>query len=551
MAQQAQVFKTFVNSDATTTRTLLHESIPITGSMLSGTYAIDSTTFREVNIKAHSHGMFQSVYDYPYLSSSANHIFDITVGASGDAPAAPDYTHTTRFESTSSIKNAIVNQQDKKLNVYSQMAQVLVGYGDSGSIRNFDVDGNFNTGEDKILAPTFINFSRLLTKDEVKKGSFQIDLGVGPLANPFKDVIRISDFEATGSYRTNSPAGEYGILYASDVDAGSIFTSSATWGEASSSVKIESPAPVGLIYYQAGVAVLNSAALLYASGSPGVADPNSGSVALDAEAPSGILNADVCQTASVTFHFDDKPNEESTITLTDAHGASVTFEVDDTGDGGAVAGSYPVDGSGATGFATALYNAVNAQTSASLTATNPADGKVVIYQDYGGNAGNSQIIYSEDTSWGVAMTGAASGAADAPTYFSGGLDYVPFVYAPGSTHNTGAFDLGLVSASIDQLADSWRRRIQNIQFNNTTELNSAVYFCRAHHNEFNYSSNPTYLTGSKIRVKNDDALVAPHSYITTVGLYSADNELLAVAKVSEPIKKSPENEVTLRVRLDY
>ena len=44
---------------------------------------------------------------------------------------------------------------------------------------------------------------------------------------------------------------------------------------------------------------------------------------------------------------------------------------------------------------------------------------------------------------------------------------------------------------------------------------------------------------------------APVSYITTVGLYSADNELLAVAKLSEPLKKDPNNEMILRVRLDY
>ena len=48
-----------------------------------------------------------------------------------------------------------------------------------------------------------------------------------------------------------------------------------------------------------------------------------------------------------------------------------------------------------------------------------------------------------------------------------------------------------------------------------------------------------------------NALMPPRAYITTVGLYSADNELLAVAKLSEPIRKDPTNEVTLRVRLDY
>jgi hypothetical protein len=44
---------------------------------------------------------------------------------------------------------------------------------------------------------------------------------------------------------------------------------------------------------------------------------------------------------------------------------------------------------------------------------------------------------------------------------------------------------------------------------------------------------------------------SPSSYITSVGLYSADNELLATAKVSEPLKKDPSSTLTLRVRLDY
>ena len=52
-------------------------------------------------------------------------------------------------------------------------------------------------------------------------------------------------------------------------------------------------------------------------------------------------------------------------------------------------------------------------------------------------------------------------------------------------------------------------------------------------------------------VKDGTAGHDPISYITSVGLYSPDNELLAVAKVSEPLKKDPSNELTLRVRLDY
>ena len=104
---------------------------------------------------------------------------------------------------------------------------------------------------------------------------------------------------------------------------------------------------------------------------------------------------------------------------------------------------------------------------------------------------------------------------------------------------------------MDQLAGGFRRRIENISFNNTTELYSTVYFARAHHNEFNYSANSTYLSESKVRVKGNSITRPPRAYITTVGLYAADNELLAVAKLSEPLRKDPSTETTLRVRLDY
>ena len=77
----ATTFKTLRSEDVVSTRSLLHEAIPITGSIVSGTYIEGNTA---TNVKDYSHGMFQSVYDYPYLSSSANHIFDLTAGYSAD-----------------------------------------------------------------------------------------------------------------------------------------------------------------------------------------------------------------------------------------------------------------------------------------------------------------------------------------------------------------------------------------------------------------------------------------------------------------------------------
>ena len=223
----------------------------------------------------------------------------------------------------------------------------------------------------------FFNFSRLLTKDEIKKDSFRLTLATGSVSGDLKGFpLTLGDYGAASSYLVNSPAGEYGVLY----------TSSATPDPASG---------VGLIYYQAGVAVVSAS--VFNGTMPG------------AEATASIL---------------------------------------------------------------------------------------------------------------------------------------------GPGYNSSSYSNLATGSSIQVLADSIRDRIDNITFNNTVELNSTVYFCRANNNEFNYSSNPTYLSSSQIRVKNTTS-DNPVSYITTVGLYSSDNELLAVAKLSEPLKKDPNTELTIRVRLDY
>jgi len=130
-----------------------------------------------------------------------------------------------------------------------------------------------------------------------------------------------------------------------------------------------------------------------------------------------------------------------------------------------------------------------------------------------------------------------------------------FVYITGSGGDDGddadlSFRQLLVSSSITGTTNALRHRIRNIEFSNTTELNSTIHRCRLNINEFNYSSNPTYASSSKIQV-NNEAEPMPSTYMTTVGLYGPDNALLAVAKLSKPLKKSPQDESVLKVRLDY
>jgi len=392
----ATTFKTFLNDDITSTKTLLHEAIPITGSIVSGTYntaGATTETWGGTNIKNYAHGIFQSVYDYPYLSSSANHIFDLTMG----------------YASSSQLSGPLGDdkvQQKKKINIYNQMAQMLVGVDQTGSVRVFDQDGDISAGGKKMKECIFISFARLLAKDEIKKGSFTIKIGTGSYFTPFaasgsSDYLTISDAGKENDYRVNSPAGEYAILSATAGYAASFATAPAC----------------GLIFYQAGIVVLSSSIFQSGSGEAGSSAWGTG----------GILQN--CSPAGGTMQF-------------------------------------------------------------------------------------------------------------------GGISFRP----RGSVQPQ--FSSSLTGSSISASCNYFRNRILDVSFNNTTELNSTIHFCRVNHNDFNYSANPTYLSSSQIRVKNNP-LDSPISYLTTIGLYSSDNELLAVAKVSEPLKKDPTNEMTIRVRLDY
>ncbi len=331
------------STDVTTTKTLLYEAIPLTGTIVSGTYS-------DENIKNFTHGMFQAVYDYPYLSSSANHIFDLTVG----------------YSSNSAVSGSVsAVQESKKINMYNQFAQVLLGYtGSNNVVRDFERDLTLD-GSGKMLNTFMINFSRLITKDQIKKGSFSLIVGTGSWASPFEFVETLTDASASATAgTTNTLGGDYGVLY----NAGNTTR--------------------GIVFYQAGIAIL----------------------------------------------------------------------------------------------ATGSWDSVTDFNSAS--------------------AGTSSVTQT------------------------------------------------LASASISGSCDALRHRIKNISFNNTTEINSSIYFCRVPHNKYNYTSNPTYLSSSQIVVKSIGT-DTPISYITTIGLYSSNNELLAIAKLSEPLRKDPSNEITLRVRLDY
>jgi hypothetical protein len=87
-------------------------------------------------------------------------------------------------------------------------------------------------------------------------------------------------------------------------------------------------------------------------------------------------------------------------------------------------------------------------------------------------------------------------------------------------------------------------------------LPSRQYFVRVKNQDFNYSNNPSYVSDgtdglTKGTIKITEFLTDSKTYPTTIGLYDDTNELIAVAKLSQPVQKSFNSELLIRVRLDF
>jgi len=86
---------------------------------------------------------------------------------------------------------------------------------------------------------------------------------------------------------------------------------------------------------------------------------------------------------------------------------------------------------------------------------------------------------------------------------------------------------------------------------NSEKITSTHYFVRIKNAEYNFSNNPSYVSGSVGQIAQTSFVGDPKTYITTVGLYNDRQELLAIAKLSKALLKSFQREALIRVKLDF
>jgi hypothetical protein len=117
--------------------------------------------------------------------------------------------------------------------------------------------------------------------------------------------------------------------------------------------------------------------------------------------------------------------------------------------------------------------------------------------------------------------------------------------ASSQSNNSDGFNNRLMFESIKNKGTG------SFSLNSQETISSDYIFIRARNAEYNYSENPSFISGSTGEVIYNSFINNPQTFPTTVGLYNDNNELLAVAKLSRPLLKDFTKEALIRVKLDF
>jgi hypothetical protein len=432
-------FKEISAADIKTSKSALNQLVDmiqedVSGSATRRAYQVFVTGSGTTSVTA---SLFQTVYDQDYTLQTANAMFDMSVGLwySGSTVQTIKISEDTAgkllFPSSSM-------QMREKVDVYRQHAAKLLGDADQAFYTPFQVSTDpTTTSTDRINEALFLNVKRLFARDKIKRETFAMRFyttGVidgAPNANRSTEEAAISQatsaFTGSNLFRTSTSGS------AIFTDVGAASSKRTTYGgEVGEIVDASNTSrKVGLVFYDAGTAVLDLSKIMWGS-----------------QHVSGAISS--------------------------------------------VVGNPTV-----TGLAT---------------------NETII-----GSGSNLQTLYGSNPA----------------------ARFIPDFLTSGS-----------IDDIVDHLASCRFSSGSNtaVTFQNITNINSTLLFCRATADEFNYSSNPTYVdTDGRIVVVDEgqEDTQRGFSFITTVGMYDANDNLLAVAKLSRPIEKNDEKDLTVRVRLDF
>lgn len=527
-------FKEISAADIKTSRSALNQLVDIVQEDISG-----SDTRRHFQIfvtggigQGVTSSLFQTIYDQDHTLQSANAVMDMTVGlyvsssTVQDCLISEDASGKLLFPSESMMMR-------EKVDIYRQFASALLGNSDAYFTTPFGSDAT----DDRIDNAFFICFKRLFSRDRIKRETFAMRFyqSASLSGNTYRcyreqdlidrDLIAVGnpelEVDGDGNYVIDPPpywadnltpnlnitsTGSVAIF----TDIGAATNKRTTFGGEVADIvdSSDTSRKVGLLFYDAGVAVFNINRII---------DPDQPCM--------GVIDG----------------MSDETVTAVTASSAWISWDRDiNEPDGLAI-------------------NSADIVTSSLARPEGSSDNVYTV------GASNGQVLIGYG--WRGHPVGANLAEYSDPTLDTGGdedpnpgyMDGTGDTYGAGNPYARFVPDF-LVSGSIDNIVDHFAScRFQSgsltaITFQNITTINSTLIFCRASADEFNYSSNPTYVDNQNRIVVIDEGqedTQRSFTFPTTVGMYDANDNLLAVAKLSRPIEKNDEKDITIRVRLDF
>ena len=551
-------FISISENDKTSSKSSIQQLVDIVQADVA---SIDSTTRKKyevfvsggLNLHPISSSLFQTVYDQDFTLGTSNALFDISIGSLQEDGTSEGQAVVNGITSTLDAGGKLTafpgtaTMMREKVNIYKQFASVLLG----------DPNATFVTphsnAEDPPETPNsnpaiaaeepkyikgaiFICFKRLFTRDNIFKGSFGMRIHK-KAALLYQDFIS-EDSRATGtSFHNidlqadlNPDEGNDSEVYSDSIVTTNLSVD-AVGGEVSTIVNSVGN-PVGVIFYDKGVIVLDVER------------------AFDSDQ---IIRGLISSTR--------KNNTDSTDHVSTRKGPFYVY-----GENNGTGNVHPSETK--VGYYYPVYTETTGSSNQEMTSAD----FTIIDADGGNVSLGSHSLFIDTTD-----PDASLGSDVKPAPLDSGESYPLFIpdvsddyYENVSINDFTAGDgftllndklyPGLwTSGTIDEVVDHicmtrfGRGNASSISFRNETVINSSLIFCRAAPTQFNYSTNPTYSTADGHIIKQDFISNGnnPFSYVTTVGLYDANRQLLAVAKTSRPIEKNPQTDLSIRVRLDY
>ena len=546
-------FKTITSSDITTSKSFLNQLVDVIQEDISG-----STTRQKYQVfvtggvgPGVTSSLFHTVHDQDFTLQTANPVFDITVGMFRDYVASGMPAKGVTFDSTDpttytmgtlptadGTTGKLTFQQNslmmrEKVNLYRQFSQLLLNDAGAQFTAPFggDVTSATGTPANVINNAMFVCMKRLFARDSIKRETFAMKF------------YHSASYVPTDGVYTTAPDGVSWdvVLGGTATDGLYTYTDGTTvWvygyaDDGDNTGLLGVPVGAATAAHYGWFATLTAPASLPAVDWPTGTAADIVSIISDLSLPPGLTNLNTTSPNAVKIYTDVGSSTSKMSSYAGAVG-----DIVDASDTNKTVGLMFYD------HGIAVYD---------MEKIMDCDQKV------SGTISSVSDELTNTANW-FTVTPTTTGLADGFTFI--GAEKTTGVGAgQGSdlTNPNATFVPDLMySGSVDNILDhvaSCRLgsgTYSAMTFQNVTNINSSLVFCRATADEFNFSSNSSYTDATGRIVVIDESEIGQQSsftFVTSVGLYDSSNQLLAVAKLSRPVEKNNEKDMTFRIRLDF